>query len=388
MSNSRLKIAMVGQRGVPATYGGIEHHVEQLGTRLVELGHEVTVYCRTNYTADRAPEYRGMQLRYQSTVNTKHFDAIAQSASATFAAMSQGVDVVHYHALGPGLVSPLPRVFSRAKVVQTVHGLDQDRAKWGRFATAVLSTGCWMSARVPDATVVVSRSLQDHYTERYGKPTVYIPNGVERRGGFEVDQIRDAYGLEAGSYVLFVGRLVPEKAPDLLLRAFRDVKTDLRLVIAGGSSFTDEYVTSLERLAADDDRVLLTGYVHGQTLDELYANAALFVLPSDVEGMPLTLLEAAAHGAPILASDIPPHLEVLGADAPGRRLFRQGDHGDLTLRLESALADPGTELLGGAQLRSRIHRDFNWDDAAGELVDLYRRVLGGASTRRTPTLVT
>ncbi len=387
MSAARLKIAMVGQRGVPATYGGIEHHVEQLGSRLVELGHEVTVYCRTNYTADRDPEYRGMQLRYQSTVNTKHFDAIAQSASATLAAMSQGVDVVHYHALGPGLVSPLPRVFSRAKVVQTVHGLDQDRAKWGRFATRVLSTGCWMSARVPDATVVVSRALQAEYVERFGKQTDYIPNGVERRGAFPADAIRTTYGLDAGSYVLFVGRLVPEKAPDLLLRAFRDVPTDLRLVIAGGSSFTDDYVRALEQLAAEDPRVILTGYVHGQLLDELYANAALFVLPSDVEGMPLTLLEAAAHGAPILASDIPPHLEVLGVDAPGRRLFTRGDQGSLMRAVRSALADPGGELLGGAHLRSRIHQEFSWDVAANQLVTLYRRVLDRKTAQGAPTLV-
>ena len=386
MTGTSLKVAMVGQRGVPATYGGIEHHVEQLGMRLVDLGHEVTVYCRTNYTADREPEYLGMQLRYQSTINTKHFDAIAQSASATFAAMSQGVDIVHYHALGPGLVSPLPRVFSRAKVVQTVHGLDQHRAKWGRLATSVLSTGCWMSARVPDATVVVSRSLEQYYLEHFGKQTHYIPNGVERRGAFPTDLIRKQFDLETGSYLLFVGRLVPEKAPDLLLRAYRDVPGDLRLVIAGGSSFSDDYVRTLERLAAEDPRVLLAGYVHDQALDELYANSALFVLPSNLEGMPLTLLEAAAHGAPILASDIEPHLEVLSHDAPGRRLFRSGDQTDLTRALQAALANPGSELLGGAELRSRIHREFNWDDAAAELVTLYRSVLR-TTARGAPTLV-
>ena len=301
--------------------------------------------------------------------------------------MKQGVDVVHYHALGPGLVAPLPRFLSRAGVVQTVHGLDQDRAKWGRVASGVLATGCWMSARVPDATVVVSRALQEHYRDKYRKQTFYIPNGVETRGEFPIDAIGESYGLEAGSYLLFVGRLVPEKAPDLLLRAFRKLDTKLRLVIAGGSSFTDEYVRSLEALAAADPRVILTGYVHGKELDELYANAAAFVLPSDVEGMPLTMLEAAAHGAPIVASNIAPHLEVLGSEAPGRRLFAQGDEADLIRALETVSADPVAERYGASQTQARMHSEFNWDHAARQLEALYRRVRDGKQARGAPTLV-
>jgi len=367
---------MVGQRGVPASFGGVEHHVEELGSRLAGLGHEVTVFCRTNYTSDRLEVYRGMKLRYLDTINTKHFDAIAHSARSSVAAMRQRVDVVHYHAMGPGLVAPLPRFLSRAKVVQTIHGLDQERSKWGRTASGVLNLGCWMSARVPDATVVVSKALRDYYTTAYGKQTHYISNGVDERGDFPAGETLDRYGLVPGTYALFVGRLVPEKAPDMLLRAFRSLPGDLRLVIVGGSSFTADYVEEVERMAADDPRVTMTGYLHGKELDELYANAAVFVLPSVVEGMPLTLLEAAAHGTPILASDIAPHLEVLGADAPGGRVFRCGNETELRDALVAMMGQLPRERQGAEENRRRVLDEYNWDNAATRLSDLYRQVCG------------
>lgn len=376
-----LRVAMVGQRGVPATYGGVERHVEELGARLTQMGHEVIVYCRPGYTPDESPSrHRGMELRHLVTPETKHLEAIVHSAEATVAAIHEGVDIVHYHAIGPGLVSPIPRVGSRAKVVQTVHGLDQTRSKWGPLASSVLGFGAWLSARVPDATVVVSRALQDHYRTAYGRATTYICNGVDTRdayvpAGATLRRLR----LRPGRYVLFVGRLVPEKAPDLLMRAFaRLAGDDLRLVVAGGSSFTDDYVWTLRMLARCDRRVLMPGYLHGAPLAELYANAAVFVLPSDVEGMPLTLLEAASHGIPLLASDIAPHVEVLGAGGPGRRVFRQGDEDDLLHALTTVLAQPEVELVGAQETRASVTEEFSWDRAAAELNDLYLSLVDGS----------
>jgi len=368
---------MIGQRGVPASFGGVEHHVEELGARLADLGHEVVVYCRTNYTVDRLDEYRGMRPHYFDTINTKHFDAIAHSARSSVAAILQKVDVVHYHAMGPGLVAPLPRLLSRAKVVQTIHGLDHERSKWGRVASGVLGLGCWMSARVPDATVVVSKALQDFYATSYERKTHYIPNGVEERGDFPPGDTLRRYGLTPGSYVLFVGRLVPEKAPDMLLRAFHRLPGDTKLVIVGGSSFTEGFVKTIEELASADPRVVMTGYLHGDPLDELYANAGIFVLPSVLEGMPLTLLEAAAHGVPILASDIPPHVEVLGEDGPGRRLFRMSNETDLRDHLMRMLSQPEIEQAGGRETRLWVHKAYSWDNAASELAELYRKVTFG-----------
>jgi glycosyltransferase involved in cell wall biosynthesis len=379
-----LRIAMIGQRGLPATYGGVERHVEELGTRLVELGHDVLVYCRPNYSTDPQAEHRGVALRHLNTIDTKHFDAIVHSGAATLSAMRERVDVVHYHALGPGLVAPVPRVFSRAKVVQTVHGLDQERSKWGRVASSVLGFGCWMSARVPDATVVVSKALQRHYQETYRAATTYISNGVDEPDSSIGSDLLEPLGLRPGSYVLFVGRLVPEKAPDMLLRAFKRLEgDDLRLVVAGGSSFTAEYVASLEQLAREDPRVVMPGYVHGEQLAQLYANAGLFVLPSEVEGMPLTLLEAASYGTPILASDIPPHREMLGEPSAGRRMFRRGDDGDLLAQMRAVFADPQGERDGAEASKRWVHKEFSWDRAAEDLSALYLRLVRGAAPEPT-----
>ncbi len=372
---SGLRIAMIGQRGVPATYGGIEHHVEELGARLVERGHEVTVYCRSNYGDEHPAEHRGMRLQHLPTVSSKHLDAIAHSGLAALAALGSHHDVIHYHALGPGLAAPLSKVLSRARVVLTVHGLDDERAKWGKGARSVLRTAQWMSAHVPNATIAVSRALSDYYAARHHRSAVYIPNGVSRGVGRLPAAIRE-FGLETGGYVLFVGRFVPEKAPDLLIRAFGDLKRPLKLVMAGGSAYTDGYSTELQRLAAADPRVVFTGYAYGDLLEELYSNAAAFVLPSALEGLPLTLLEAASHGTPVVASDIAPHLEVLGRERVGQRLFASGDQGSLTAALERALADPTRELIGAASFRERVLAGYSWDRAVLATESVYRMVLG------------
>ena len=372
-----LRIAMIGQKGVPATFGGIEHHVEEIGARLAARGHDVTVYCRSSYGSNREAEYRGMRLCHLRTVGSKHLDAIAHSALSTVSAMAGRVDVVHYHALGPGLVAPLPKYLSGARVVLTVHGLDNERAKWGRAAKAVLGTAHWMSARVPDETVVVSRTLADHYEDMGTRRVTHVPNGVEPVAPRPADVITTEFGLRPGSYLLFVGRLVPEKAPDLLIRAFSHVRTRRRLVITGGSSFTDGYVAQLRKMAEPDPRVLFTGYAYGDRLTELYSNAAAFVLPSHLEGLPLTLLEAASYGVPIVASDIAPHLEVLGSEEPGRRLFPSGDEQALAGAIRRSLDDRSEETAGAVRLRDEILRRYQWDEVTRHLEEIYLRAVDG-----------
>ncbi len=376
MSERALRIAMIGQRGVPATFGGVERHVEELGSRLAARGHEVIVYARTNYVQERHEAWRGMTVRNLDTVDSKHLDAIVHSGRSTLAAIRDQVDVVHYHAVGPGLPSPLPRFASRAKVVQTIHGRDSERAKWGRAAQTILRTGEWLSARVPDETIVVSHDLEEHYLRAYGRPTTWIPNGVDEPTVRRPAMIADRWDLTTGSYLLSLGRLVPEKAPDLLMRAFRRLPGELRLVIAGGSSYTDEYVASLEREAAADPRVILAGYVFGEELDELYSNAAAFVLPSFVEGMPLTLLEAASYGTPVVVSDIPPHLEIVGAEGPGHRVFAAGDEAALTEALRRVVTETKVEREGAATLRTSVLAAYRWDAITDATEAVYRRVRG------------
>jgi glycosyltransferase involved in cell wall biosynthesis len=378
-----VKIAMIGQRGVPASYGGVERHVEEIGARLAAEGHEVVVFCRKGYGEVEASTYLGMHLVHQRTVNSKHLESFVASASATVATLGRGYDVIHFHAVGPGLFSPLVRAFSGARVVQTIHGLDAERAKWGSGASQLLRFGTWLSAKVPHATVVVSQSLQGAYRERYGRETVHIVNGAPEVTRRPARLITERWGLTPGSYVLTVGRLVPEKAPELLLEAFADVRGDTRLVIAGGSSHTDEYVAWLQRLAAADPRVILAGYVYGEELQELYSNAALFVLPSLLEGLPLTLLEAIGYRCSIVASDIPPHVEILGSSGPGVRLVPVGDVDALAKAINEALQAPADEEhAGAAELAAGVCSTYTWHRAADETGALYARLALDSKSRR------
>lgn len=368
-----MRVAMIGQRGLPATYGGIEHHVEELAVRLTQRGHDVSVFCRRNYTNGRRPSYRGVKLLYSPTYPSKHLEAALHSGLSSARTVGRGFDIVHYHAIGPGLWSPIPRWLSRAKVVQTIHGLDQDRAKWGSLARKVLRAGDWLSKRVPDALIVVGAYLLDHYRDR-PRLTVHIPNGVT------VDPKRDEavlhrFGLTPGGYALFVGRLIPEKAVDQLICAFSRIATSNRLVVVGGSSFTHQYEAKLRELAETDPRVVLPGYVYGAELASLYANGAVYVQPSLLEGLPLTVLEAMSCGLPIVLSDIPAHLEILPDARPGGRLFPAGDIDALATALADALGaakdDRKAALEAGEQVRGR----YSWDAVTDQTEELYARVI-------------
>jgi len=372
-----FRIAMIGQRGVPATFGGIEHHVEELGARLAARGHDVVVYTRTNYVDRHEERVRGIRPRYLPTVGSKHLDAIVHSTLSTLDVLVRGADIVHYHAVGPGIPAALPRALSRGKVVLTVHGLDAERTKWGGGARAVLTFAQWLSARVPDDTIVVSQALQAFYRERYGRATTYIPNGVDEPVTRPPEGIVERFGLQGDDYVLFVGRFVPEKAPDLLVRAFRRVQTDRRLVLVGGSSFTDAYERSLRALVSSDDRVLMPGYVYGDLLEELYSNASAFVLPSSLEGLPLTLLEAISHGTPVVVSDIPANVEIVGGDGPGHRVVPEGDETALSTALRRVLSVGDAERAGAEALRRSVLDSFRWDDAVEMTEEVYERVARG-----------
>jgi glycosyltransferase involved in cell wall biosynthesis len=382
----RLRIAMIGLKGLPATYGGIERHVEELGSRLAARGHDVTVYCRSSYGTEPLASYRGMRLVRVPTIASKHLDAIVHSAVATMAAIGAKPDIVHYHALGPGLVAPLPRYLSPSRVVLTVHGLDNERAKWSGPARAVLGAGHWMSGHVPDATIVVSRALAEHYHEHFRRPIITVANGVDSKPPLPAALIRSRYGLEPRQYALFVGRLVPEKAPDLLIQAWRRLPAGHRLVIAGDSSHTDRYADEVRRLAAADPRIVLTGYVYGDLLGELYSNAGVFVLPSLLEGLPLTLLEAASYGRPIVATAIPPHVEVLGADAPGHRLVPIDDSDALARAVADTFAAPDLATHGALGLRRHVLATYRWDTATDLTESLYQRI-AAAAARPVHTLV-
>lgn len=370
-----MRIAMVGLRGVPATFGGVERAVEEIGAELVELGHEVVVYCRRGYVDPSIREHRGMQLRHLSSPDVRGLEALMHSGCASVSSLGKGFDIVHFHAMGPGLFTPIVQRCSRARVVQTIHGADDQRAKWSLPARSLLRLGRRFSATVPHATIVVASDLQAAYRREFGRETFYVPNGVHDPGDDVGTDLLPAHGVQPGRYALFVGRLVPEKRPEMLIRAFAQVPGDVRLVFAGGSSHTDEFVDELRALADRDQRVKLPGFVYGQDLQQLYAHAAAFVQPSDVEGMPLTLLEAASHRRPLIASDIPAHTDLIGETGPGRIVFPSGDEAALADALRTVFDNPDAMLRDARALGDRITDAYTWKRIALATEAVYNRVL-------------
>lgn len=375
-----MRIAMIGQRGLPARYGGIEHHVDQLSRRMVAQGHDVTVYCRPDYSPVDVDELHGIRLRHVPTGTSKHGEALVHSYRSTRDVLADGsFDVVHYHALGPGFFSPMAR--RGGAVVQTIHGLDDQRAKWGRAARTMLRAAREVSAWAPDETIVVSQALKTTYERVHDRASTYIPNAAPSATRRDADRIVSEHGLAAGGYVVWVGRIVPEKAPHALIEAFAGVETDLRLAIVGGSSNSDAYVAKVEDLAAQDERVHLLGYAYGDMLHELYSNAALFAFPSALEGLPLTVLEAAAYGLPMVLSDIPPHREIVVADRAGARLVPVDDVAALRDRLQASLDDLDGERRAAADVSVDVGRRYCWDRATEATLHVYARALDGAAQR-------
>ena len=363
-----MKIAMIGQKGIPATYGGVERHVEELSVRLVERGHEVIVYTRPHYSATSLREYRGVRLVSLPSVRSKHLDAISHVTLCAAHAAREGVDVMHFHAEGPALLSWVPRLRGGASVV-TIHGQDWRRPKWGRGASLALRAGEWMAAHASHATICVSETLARELSQRYGRPVQFIPNGVSLIDERD-DSILDEFNLEPQRYVLFAARLVPEKGCHYLIEAWRRGGFDMPLVMAGDSSFSDEYVARLKAAASAGGgaRIVFPGYVYGARLASLFANAALFVLPSDLEGMPIVLLEALGYGTPVLASDIPPNREVLGSFG---QTFKAGSVEDLAQSLVECLGDIDRLRVQAQRDQDAIKRDFDWDEVASRTVGVY-----------------
>ncbi len=358
---------MIGQKGLPATYGGIERHVEELATRLVAAGREVDAYCRPHYTPPGATLDDVGLIRLPS-LNTKHLDAITHVALCSGHSAFARYDVVHYHALGPSSLAWVPRLAGK-KTVVTVHGLDWQREKWGKAAAAFLHLCEWTAVHCADATIVVSRTLEDYFRKKGARRVHYIPNGNVLPGPASEAPIRRR-GLAPEGYVLFVGRLVPEKGLHVLVRAHRQSVPEWPLVVAGGGHFTDDYVDACRREAADSAQFL--GPVYGEELASLQQHAALVVVPSSLGGLSIALLEAMSFGRPVLGSDIPENLEVIeGAGAS----FRTGDVEDLGRRLGELLTDPARRREMGARARERIGREYDWERVVVGTAKVYDEIV-------------
>ena len=373
----KLNIAMFGQKRIPSREGGVEIVVKELCTRMVAQGHNVTCYNRgghhvsgSEYDSKRLKEYKGIRLKTVPTIEKKGLAAVSSSFFAALCCAFGRYDIVHIHADGPAFFAWLPKLFGK-KVIVTIHGLDWQREKWkSGFGSKFIHQGEKNAVKYADEIIVLSKGVQDYFEKEYGRKTVFIPNGVNRPKIQEAELITEKYGLEKDSYILFLGRLVPEKGIRYLVEAFKNVKTDKKLVIAGGSSDTDSFMNELKDLAKDDDRIIFTGFVQGQILKELYSNAYVYTLHSDLEGMPLSLLEAMSYGNCCLVSNIPECTEVVEDKA---LVFKKSDVNDLFTKIQKACDYPEMITKIKEQATDFIFRKYNWDFVTKETMNLYRR---------------
>lgn len=372
---NNLNIVMLGQKRIPSREGGVEIVVEELSTRMAKMGHSVTCLNRKGhhisgkqYDGQVLNEYKGVVLKTVPTVNKKGLAAMTASFTGAFYAAFGKYDVVHFHAEGPCAMLWLPKLFGK-RCIATIHGLDHKRAKWGKLASAYIMLGEKVAAKYADSIIVLSRAVQEYFRNTYGRETVFIPNGVNKPQIVSPDLITREYNLQKEGYILYLGRLVPEKGIKYLIEAFKQVHTNKRLVIAGGASDTDEYAKELVELAQEDKRIIFTGFVQGRKLEELYSNAYLYVLPSDLEGMPLSLLEAMSYGNCCIVSDIPECLDVVRNNGI---VFKKGNVLELAEKLQDVCNYPEKVMRYKENSAQYVCNKYNWDDVVKKTLELYK----------------
>lgn len=373
--SGKLRLAMFGQKRL-SREGGVEIVVKELCTRMARSEVEVTCYNRSGHHVSGAEHdtqreaIAGVRQKTVPTIEKKGLAAVSASFFAALCSAFGKYDVVHIHAEGPAFFSWLPKLFGK-RVIVTIHGIDWQREKWkSGFGSKFIRQGEKNAVKYADEMIVLSKGVQDYFLETYGRKTHFIPNGVNRPQTHAPELIAEQFGLDKDGYLLFLGRLVPEKGIRYLVEAFQKVKTDKKLVIAGGSSDTDSFMQELKEMAKDDGRILFTGFVQGQMLDELYSNAYLYTLPSDLEGMPLSLLEAMSYGNCCLVSDIAECAEVVEDKA---LIFRKSDVSDLAEKIQFACDHPEMVADFKSQAADFICEKYNWDEVAAETIKLYRR---------------
>lgn len=379
MPPSSLKIAMLGLRCIGGQQtGGVERHVEELAVRMASAGHHLTVFCRSRYNPEGNRSYKGVTLKNCPAIYSKHLEAISHTLLVMPHVLS-GFDIVHIHATGPSLLSWLPRLSGR-KVIVTVHGLDFQRAKWAGLASLVLRAGSWTAVHCPNKTIVVSKAIKKYYLDHDGSQTNFIPNGVSAPVLRPLNQLK-RFGLVTDGYLLSLGRLVPEKGLHYLIEAFSKIDTPLKLVIAGDSLLDDSYERQLRQMASADERIVFTGALFDEDKDEAYSNARAFMLPSDLEGLPITMLEALSYGCPVIASDIPQCAELCEeatreADKGFCFMFKAGQIESLRQKIILMLAEQEKKSVHEAA-RQHILSVYNWDKITAATLGLYGQALSG-----------
>lgn len=377
MKYKQKRIAMFGHKHIPSREGGVEVVVEELGTRLIENGYDVTCFNRgghhvsgEEFDAQKIDEYKGIKIRTVITIHKKGLAAISSAFFATLHCAFGNYDVVHVHAEGPALFCGILKLF-RKRVIMTCHGLDHKRAgKWNSIARWCILEGEKNAVKYADEIIVLSKNVQKYFKEVYNRDTNFIPNGVNRPVVQEARYISEKFGISKNSYILFLGRIVPEKGIHYLIEAFKNTNTEKKLVIAGGASDTEDFMRDIKEMAQNDERIIFSGFVQGRILEELYSNAYAYVLPSDLEGMPLSLLEAMSYGNCCIVSDIPECLEVVEDKAV---VFKKSNVRDLKDKLQNVCDHPEKVMKIKKNAADFICAKYNWDDVVKQTIGLYEK---------------
>jgi len=372
-----MKVAMIGHKVIPSRRGGIEKVLTSLTPLLTELGAQVTCYNRSSDKVENEyvgtvenKMYKGVRLKKAPTLNIKGIAAMMASFTAAICASFRRYDVVHFHAEGPCAAMWIPKLFGK-KCVATVHGLDWQREKWGKgFASKYIKFGEKVMAKYADEIIVLSPTARNYFKETYGRDAVIIPNGIDTPRHKDVEIIREKYGLEKDGYICIISRLTAEKGIHYLIDAYNSIETDKKLVIAGDTSDTDDYVKLLKEKAGNNSNIIFTGFVSGDTLCELYSNAYIATLPSDLEGMSLSLLEAMAYGNAVLCSDIPENTSVAEDKV---MYFEKSNIADLANKLQLMCNDPEIVKKLRNGVAEYIIGKYHWNEIAAATYELYRK---------------
>ena len=374
-----MKVAMIGHKVVPSRRGGIENVLTSLCPLLAESDVDVTCYNRSTDKVENEyinmvdhNKYRGVTLKKAWSIEAKGISAMISSFTAAISAAFAGFDVLHFHAEGPCAAMWIPKMFGK-RCVATVHGLDWQREKWsGSFASKYIKFGEKVMVKCADEIIVLSESAKAYFKETYNRDTVLIHNGIDKPTIKQAEKITELYGLSKGDYICTVSRLTAEKGLHYLIEAYNNIKTDKKLVIAGDTSDTDEYVAYIKQMAGDNPNIIFTGFISGDILKEIYSNAYIVAVPSDIEGMSISLLEALAYGNAVLCSDIPENTLVTEDKAIN---FKKSDVADLQNKLQNMCDDNlcVENLKHGVD--DFILEKYNWNDVAVATRNLYEKVL-------------
>ena len=366
-----MKIAFIGQKGIPAVGGGVERYVEDVAVRLAAHGHDVIVYTRPNYTPASQKEHKGVTLRSLPSIATKHLDAGTHSFLASVHAVFAKVDVIHYQSIGPAFFSWIPKILRpKTKIVSTLQSRDYEHMKWGAFARFMLKVGESIMCRCSDELIVVSEAMRNYVATEYNLSPTVIPNGANLYEVLTETNHLKNWDLTKDGYIVAISRLVRHKGLSHLVKAYQSLTTDKKLVIVGTGAYTDDYVQELHDLAAGDPHIIFTGSQTDAALAQLYSHAYLFVQPSESEGLSLALLEAMARRKAVLVSDIRENTEAIGDTG---FVFKNKDVADLKCQLEMILANPAEALRKGEAARARIESHYNWDTIVIAIENMYNR---------------